>query len=280
MTTVVSGFGPSSGNSGTEFLSMLRPPMEALRHYDRTKKHVEQAVPVPQIFRDAMSVREEVFGEQGVPLEEEFDDDDPRSFHWVVYASVGTKGQPDSPLLDGKTEEQRRSSATAQRVAVGTIRLIPPPHGPNKYIKDHHPDADPPPSVPESQKKHPKEPYVKLGRLAVLAPFRKLGLSRLLINTALDYAAKNPEEIRPMMPPTILEQANQLTKSTDITFLWEGLAMVHAQVSVAGLWKKIGFTEELRDKVGNIEISKEDHWMEEGIEHEGLWKRLKLDGRL
>ncbi|KAF2194632.1 hypothetical protein K469DRAFT_706110 [Zopfia rhizophila CBS 207.26] len=291
----MSGFG-----LGTEFLSMLSPPWEALKDYDNTKPHNEQPASVPQIFRDALSVREEVYGQQGVPLDAEVDEDDKRSWHWVVYASVAsTSSPPPEDLSNGtnatsasKAEEERRRSATAQRVPVGTIRLIPPPHGSNKYIKtalpkegDKHPDADPPPSSNAQAnvvRKHPTEPYIKLGRLAVLAPYRSLGLSKLLINTAIDFAAKNPEHIRPPPSPAGVELAKTLGKDVEDSVAWKGLCMVHAQVSVESLWKKYGFSEELMDENGEVEITREERWDEEGMEHMGMWKRIKVDnpGRL
>jgi predicted GNAT family N-acyltransferase len=292
MTTVVSGFGASNNNgAGTEFLSMLSPPGDALKDYDNTKPHSQQtASTIPQVFKDAMSVREEVYGEQGVRLEAEFDEDDARSWHWVVYASVApTNNSPPPQKLqsldraDSKAEEERRSSASATRLPVGTIRLVPPPHGPNKYLEgDKHPDADPPDNVAETvSKKHPTEAYIKLGRLSILKDYQGLGLSKMLINNALDYAAKNPEQIRPPPSPTTMELANQLGKAVEKSVVWDGLAMVHAQASVEKLWAKHGFREELVDEDGEVEISKEDRWVEEGIEHLGMWKRLKLDnGRL
>lgn len=290
MTTVATGFGASNGNgAGTEFLTTLPPPKDALKDYDNSKRYNEQPAAIPQIFRDAMSVREDVFGEQGVPLDAEFDEDDARSWHWVVYASVAPTSNSPPPQSLGapspteKVDDQRRASASAQRLPVGTIRLVPPPHGPNKYLRgDKHSDADPPAHVAEdATKKHPTEPYIKLGRLAILEPYRGLGLSKLLINTALEHASKNPDSIRPPPSPTTMELANQLGKAVEKAVVWQGLTMVHAQVSITPLWQKSGFAEEMLNEDGEVEISKEEHWVEEGIEHVGMWKRLKLDnGRL
>lgn len=290
----MSGFG-FGGNAGTEFISILHPPHDALKDYDNTKPFNQQAASVPQIFRDALSVREEVYGEQGVPLEAEFDQDDPRSWHWVVYASVGEKPTSGSPTNlsahspSSKADDARRASATASRVPVGTIRLIPPPHGPNPYVataqpkdRDRHADADPPHSLHVDghiDKNHPNEPYIKLGRLAVLAPYRSLGLSKLLVNTAIEYASKHPDSIRPPPSPTTLEKASLRGKEDAV--VWKGLTMVHAQVSVAPLWQKHGFSEELVNEKGEVEINKEARWVEEGLEHMGMWKRIRVDaGRL
>jgi len=123
----------------TEFLTLLPPPGAALAAYNRTKRSDQQPGSIPQLFKDAMSVREAVYvEEQGVPLANELDDDDARSWHWIVYASVGTtstsssRSPPKSHTWhkrraskeDQEDADRRRSSATASRVPVGTIRLI------------------------------------------------------------------------------------------------------------------------------------------------------------
>lgn len=64
--------------------------------------------PTPQTFLDAMVVREAVFvDEQKVALENEFDEEDPRCWHWVLYAP-------------GELESEGVKPA-------GTIRLVPFP---------------------------------------------------------------------------------------------------------------------------------------------------------
>ena len=290
------GFGLSSpaANGGTEFMSTLPPPKGDLDGWDRTKPWNQQtANNIPLVFKDAMSVREEVFGEQGVPLEAEFDEDDARSWHWVVYASVGTSSSsPPKNILtrsdsaNTPADDARRASATAQRLPVGTMRLIPPPHGPNKYLEDKpedkledkHTDADTPIS---NKTEHTSEPYVKLGRLSVLAPYRKLNLSKLLINSVLDFAAQRPDAIYIPPSPTTRELAALQGPNAMRPFSWQGLVMIHAQVQLKHMWEKHGFREELRNDNGEVEIPVEPHWMEEGIEHVGMWKRLKVaPGRL
>lgn len=281
----MAGFG--FGNGGTEFLTMLPPPRGDVADYDNTKPYNKQTAQIPQIFRDAMSVREEVYGEQGVPLEAEFDDDDPRSWHWVVYASVASSAS--SPPKDMRTDtsssadEARRSSTSGTRLPVGTIRLIPGPHAPNPYLAssegkatDKHADASPPPGT-ESPHEDPEEPYVKLGRLAVLEPYRKLGLAKLLINTALDYAAKNHEDIYEPPSATTMEKASLRRDSVPEAMTWNGLVMIHAQASLKSLWERYGFAEELKNDKGEVVIAKEPQWTEEGIVHVGMWRRLKID---
>jgi predicted GNAT family N-acyltransferase len=288
MTSVVKGFGVSSsdasnGNSGTEFLCMLSPPKEKVDGYDNTKPCSEQTINVPPLFRDAMAVREEVYGEQGIPLEAEFDEDDARSWHWIAYASVASTSMPpkylrsDSP--NTPAEDARRASASASRMPVATIRLIPPPHGPNKYINntknpDKHADADPP-----SDEAHPPEPYVKLGRLATLKPYRGMGLAGLLINAIADFAKQNPDTIYKPPSPTAMERAQIKEHGRDQHLAWDGLIMIHAQANLKKMWEKHGFSEELRNDHGEVEIHAEPHWVEEGIEHIGMWKRIEVKKR-
>jgi len=296
MTSVLKGgFGSPNGapslnaNSGTEFVNTVCPLKTALDGYDNRLPCRMQTINVPQNFADAMTVREEVYGEQGVPLEAEFDQDDARSWHWIAYASVATHTNLPPKTLrrsdSGNTpaDDARRASATATRVPVATIRLIPPPHGPNKYVEDHHhargkhPDADPPGEEQESN--HPAEPYIKLGRLAVRAPYRNLGLAKLLINAALDYATSHADLIYRPPSPTALELAQMLGINKEKEITWQGLVMIHAQANLRTMWEKHGFHEQLWTDDGHLEIQAEPHWMEEGIEHVGMWKRLPVDKR-
>lgn len=291
MTSILKGgFGPPSGNgstngnSGTEFINVLSPLKSALDGYDNTKPCSKQSIHVHPVFRDAMAVREHVYGEQGIPLEAEYDEDDPRSWHWVVYASVATHSQAPPKMLrtnSGTTaaDDARRASATATRVPVGTIRLIPPPHGPNKYVQgnkdtDKHPDADPTDAI---ETVHPHEPYIKLGRLAVLSTYRGMGQAKLLINTALEFATNHPHKIYSPPSPTALEKAQMQGIHREKEIMWQGLVLIHAQADLKSMWERAGFAEELKNEHGEVEISAEPHWMEEGIEHIGMWKRLSVN---
>lgn len=242
-----------------------------------------------------MSIREAVFvREQGVPLENELDPDDARSFHWVVYASVGTSGHTSPPsgitrhrknssASSGKAlmdeEGRRKSESTASRVAVGCIRVVPPPHPPHpKSGLEHQTEATSlrsPTHVshPNSHLQQqgikntghvPEEPYIKLGRLATLPQFRSMGLSRLLIKAALEYVASHPNEITPLSSPAEIEKAKIEGRPEAIP--WQGLVMVHAQKQVEGLWEKYGFKRD--DQLGA--------WDEEGIEHVGMWRRIAV----
>ena len=253
----------------TEFVAFQPPPGDTLSSYDRTQPHDAQPSTVPKTFREAMEVREDVFvKEQNVPLENELDEDDPRSFHWVVYASVGNTAAPSPsalrPVDATNTDEERRGSeSTATRVPVGTIRLVPPPH---KAHAEHtgHDGVDADNSPKEYNEDWRNEPYIKLGRLAVLKPYRRLGLSKLLINSATTWATDHEYDIQPPKSPAEIEAAKQEGKAEELP--WKGLVLVHAQTQVRRLWENAGFA--LDPKMGT--------WMEEGIEHIGLWKRLAV----
>lgn len=254
-------------------MSFQPQPGAAVAHYDRKQTHDHQTSPIPQVFREAMSVREEVYVTgQGVPIEGEFDDDDARSFHWVIYASVGNTAKPFSH--DGSPDITRRASeSTASRVAIGTIRLVPPPHAPhpapeNKIKTTDGTTNDEPPrsdSVASVISFEPDEPYIKLGRLAVLEPYRKLGLSKLLINAALTWAKEHPVEILPLLSPAEEEAARVEGKKDKLP--WSGLMLVHSQAGAQHLWQRYGFIKD--QELGS--------WDEEGIEHIGMWGRVDVN---
>ncbi|TKA70419.1 hypothetical protein B0A49_09219 [Cryomyces minteri] len=274
----------------SEFISFLPAPGDAISSYDRTLPFSGQGDSIPHTFVEAMSVREEVFvKEQKVPLENELDADDPRSYHWVVYASVGTSSSPSQETRESardrhdtekgqtKQEQARRKSSTATKLAVGTIRLVPPPHPPHPEPGTHHKidNAEAPAPAIEGHGNHKtsmhdgREPYVKLGRLAVLAPFRGLGLARLLVNSALEWAAQNAETILPPPSPTSREQRKLAAGGDDADSgedRWNGLVLVHAQTGVQKVWEKWGF---VKDEGMGV-------WDEEGIDHVGMWRRVEV----
>lgn len=246
-----------AGFNRSEFVDFVKPPGDRLCLYDPTSPPTSQpkndaADPtraVPQSFIDAMIVREEVYvKEQNIPLENELDEDDARSFHWVAYASIPSKS-------NGTTPDKRRSSGTSTKIPIGTIRLVPPPHTP-------HPGHES--SVVQGQGEN-KEAYIKLGRLAVIPEFRKAGVSKLLIESALTFARDHPYEVGPQMDPASVEV---LKRGMAMNF--KGLVVIHAQTGVQKVWKRYGF--ETDQSAG--------HWDEEGIDHVLMWKRLDVsDGR-
>ncbi|EME47850.1 hypothetical protein DOTSEDRAFT_69693 [Dothistroma septosporum NZE10] len=246
--------------SKSEFVDLIRPIGERMSHYDPAKPPTDQprndatdpARAVPQGFIDTMIVREEVYvKEQKVPLENELDEDDARSFHWVAYASIPAKA-----VTNGNGNGERRLSGASTKIPIGTIRLVPPPHA-------AHPGHEP--TTQQTNSNGEKEAYIKLGRLCVIKEFRKAGISKLLIETALAYAREHPYEVGPHLDPASMEA---LKKGLALNF--KGLIVIHAQPGVAKVWKRYGF--EVDEGMGK--------WEEENIPHIGMWKRVDVtDGR-
>ncbi|RVD87334.1 uncharacterized protein DFL_001575 [Arthrobotrys flagrans] len=198
--------------------------------FESTTPFIRQGTFKDPVFEEAMSVRVEVFvNEQGVPAENERDDFDEDSIHWVTYASipsVSSNSNHDRHAVDGISPENELSQ---NRTPVGTIRLIPPTIS--------------------------KKSYVLLGRLAVLKPFRKLGLARLLVEEALRYAAKEGSAGGFDLPGEGIK--------------WDGKCYVHAQINVQGWWANNGFYRD--DDAGE--------WDEEGIVHVGMWRDVTFERR-
>ena len=235
----------------TEFIAFLPPPGDSISRYNRKASPNEQVEGIPPHFVEAMTVREQVFvQEQGVALEAELDVDDARSFHWVVYASVS------APLNDLKTG---RKSSHGSSMAVGTLRLVPPPH--KTHDESEHGQGLTHGVMKKTAMYDGHEPYAKLGRLATLKAYRGLGLGRLLVNAALDWAKEHPHEVLPLLPPARREAVGHQNEDT-----WKGLVLIHAQTQVQHVWERLGFVRDV--EMGN--------WDEEGMDHVGMWKRVEL----
>ncbi|KAK1723200.1 acetyltransferase [Colletotrichum acutatum] len=277
---------------GTPFVSLLEPTR--LDAYIRGAPHDEQPATIPKEICDAMEVREAVFvAEQGVPAENEFDADDSRACHWVSYASVNKVVEQE--VLDdaGNVVRPRRSSTRS--TPIGTIRLVPFPHAPHPknggvywdgvLKEDPAVAAD---AAPNGEKKvvadkessesasifapdratalhDGREPYVKLGRLAVVKEFRGHRIARLLVTTALAWLRAHPSYFDPSIKEMGLE-AIGATSAEEVP-KWRGLVCVHSQAAVVGAWEKFGFRVD--EEMGT--------WWEEGIEHKGMFMRLDVE---
>ncbi|KAF2148430.1 hypothetical protein K461DRAFT_271930 [Myriangium duriaei CBS 260.36] len=251
----------------SSFISVQLPPGGVLKTYDPSKRHDDQpsADSFPETFLDAMSVREDVYvDEQKVPLEYELDAEDAQSIHWVAYASVSTSGAVNA-------SDDRKGSGG--KLAIGTVRLVLPPHVHDENGHNEGPNMD---GVAEGEHaetlgclRRGNEPYARMGRLAVLKPYRKMGLSSLLVNAALEYATNHPDEILPPVSPTEMEHRRlEATTSSglDEHDEWDGLVLVHAQSAIEKLWRAWGF---VRDQTMG-------EWNEEGIMHVGMWRRIPV----
>jgi len=261
---------------GTPFITFLRP--SSLEGYNNELPFDQQPSTVPKTFLDAMEVRKEVFvKEQGVPLTNEFDSDDPRACHWVVYASVTATTEPE--VKDDAGNIIRRKESAAQSQQIGTIRLVPFPHPPHpepgsSFAADAlemSPDpSKPPPYIVDRVTTYHdgNEPYIKLGRIAVVEEFRGCGIANLLVSTAITWAQQNPTYFNPSVKSIGREQMGAV--STKEIPVWKGLMCVHAQEQVARAWAKWGF--KIDEGMGT--------WDEEGIKHVGMFQRLKLENQV
>lgn len=204
-----------------------------------------------------MHIRDAVFvQEQRCRAEEEIDDDDARSWGWVVYAHLNQHHQEEGV----HTEEEEGSKGEA----VGTVRLVPPPHVSHSH-PTHPTSAAAAAAAGEGEGKteydYAHEPYIKITRVAVLASFRGYGVSRLLMRTVEDWAARNKGVIDQMYA-NVAVAADQ--KEVDRVRGWNGLIGLHAQVQVERMYASMGY--ETDESMGR--------WDEEGIEHVGMFKRV------
>ena len=209
-------------------LSQIVAPASSSSSSQKGKEHKENRL-ADQLI-DAMFIRKKVFvDEQGVDVENEIDEDDKRSWSWVLYVHHHHTGQEQDDDI----------------YPVGVIRLVPPPH---------HPD--------DEHEHHGQEPYIKLTRVAVLKEYRGMGYARKLVDVALTFARDHPYQLR--HSTGIIERENEAKEKEEEK--WKGLVLIHAQVPVEKMYARMGFWTD--SSLGS--------WMEEGIEHVGMWKRLSL----
>ena len=133
-----------------------------------------------------------------------------------------------------------------QEVPAATIRLVP---------AQAHADADDEkavhgPNYTSSLLWDHKEPYVKFGRLAALKEFRGRKFGNMLVEAASKYAEQNSKS---------MVEDQELGE-------WKGQVLIHAQRWLERWYGSMGFQT---DKGMGT-------WLEEGIEHVGMWKRLNV----
>jgi hypothetical protein len=116
---------------GTPFIALLGPT--SLEGYKRTLPHDQQTSPyIPPLFKDAMNVREAAFAaDHHQPgWAEQYDDDDARSCHWVIYASENKTIELEERDPDTDIVIRPRRSVT-RSLPIGTLRIVPFPHPPH-----------------------------------------------------------------------------------------------------------------------------------------------------
>ncbi|KAL9608215.1 MAG: hypothetical protein Q9167_006937 [Letrouitia subvulpina] len=207
---------------------------------------------IPPLFKAALEVRDKVFvQEQQCPAENEIDEDDAKSWHWVCFDMAETAGTQLGRGTIGRP--------------VGTLRLIPaaPAEVEGEEMDREHlvkseEDGREEGEGLRTEPRHGKtemwdglESFVKVGRMATLKEYRGQGLARRLLEEAISWVGKNAHRIN--------EQGEEGS--------WRGLVLSHAQKEVEGWWKKMGFmTDEVLGE-----------WWEEHILHVGMWKRVEVE---
>ncbi|KAI1196565.1 hypothetical protein F5X97DRAFT_334579 [Nemania serpens] len=111
-----------------------------------------------------------------------------------------------------------------------------------------------------------KEPYVKLGRVAVLPDFRGHQVAVQLWNVAKKWLRENPTYFN----PSVKELGMDLMRvgNADDIPKWNGLVCVHAQELVVKVYERWGF--KVDKGMGRF--------YEEGIPHVGMFQRLEVKG--
>ena len=278
--------------------------------------------PTPeQILQDALDIRYRVFVlEQDCAADNEVDEDDGRSWHWVAYrlggtAFEGNEGSSGGRETDGSSGSGECSGGGSSTVGrfepVACVRLIPPPHPPHpsSLAAAHNPNqvdyqahqskthvygdsqTHGEETVPKDERTKSEAGYIKLGRLAVLPQARRHGLARILCSEALTWARKNRRNLglsvpsqsnaqngRPHKEPERIldQQQKQPQNQTQDRSQDENRhqkqdqnqiqVLVHAQLAVEDVWRKLGFDRRRNDDMGE--------WEEENIMHCGMWKTL------
>ncbi|KAI5294622.1 hypothetical protein KEM52_003596 [Ascosphaera acerosa] len=245
---------PSAAPSITLRAEVLPPPGSSIV---RITPDNLQPPENPALFNDAIHIRKVVFiDEQHCPYHMEADDDDERSWHMVFYD-------------------------TATGTAAGVLRLVPPPHQPHEHIKNQDngtdvSDASAPRMI------EPEEPYVKIGRVALLKEYRGKGLGRVLLDSACDWLAAHPKDITAMLNQALSDPQLSQTHTSGTgartsagadtngsgrrPVAWTGSVLLHAQKRMEGMYAKCGFVTDPGLRT----------WLECDMVHVGMWKRLTV----
>ncbi|KAJ5651098.1 Acyl-CoA N-acyltransferase [Penicillium longicatenatum] len=190
----------------------------------------------PPIFNDAMIVRMRVF---------------------VDEQKCSAEGEIDGDDARSWQWVMYDPASENTNAPVAVIRLVPPPQPPHALLT--HPEDVGTKDLPAFDWDH--EPCIKLTRVAVMPEYRGKGLGRRLVDTVLDWASDHAAEI-----DEAVAQLASMSNGTAIIKKWDGLVLVHAQVDVEQMYRGLGFQTD--ESLGR--------WDEEGIEHVGMFRRLKL----
>lgn len=213
------------------------------------------------------------------------------------YSSLVVGKAPEGPQGGGNNNNKYKNDIKNNKdeesgsvIPVATIRLVPfspttppptaaggPPSGEVGGPAAEQPQQQPTTHTTATKMWNGKEPYIKLGRLATLRSHRGLGFGRVLIENALKWAVENastltsPVSARPQhSQPRVTGEKGEEEDEEEGNNGWNGLVLVHAQRRLAAWYKSVG---------GFVTDEGMGVWMEEGIEHVGMWRRLDLRGK-
>lgn len=186
--------------------------------------------------------------EQKVSADNELDEDDQRSYHVVLYSGQSNSSgrELDVPICTLRFVEVVPSEADIEQYGKVSIPSgsMNPTLGPLSFISGAKPLPEP--VHYPSEFWDGREPYIKIGRVATLKTFRKMGMAAKVLQWTFSWILQNQHEFVP--------EGNTLV-------------LVHAQSNAQNLYAQQGFVV---DKTMGV-------WVEEGIDHVGMWKRLKLE---
>ncbi len=150
-----------------------------------------------------------------------------------------------------------------RRVPAGTIRLVPVAPVPTHQEDSLDAQIALGPKHGKTGMWDGKEAFVKLGRMATLKEYRKLGLGRRLVDGAIEWLERNHEKV---VGKVGAEANDKETERMEAMGKWNGLVLVHAQKVIERFWASCGF---VRDR-GMGE------WWEDGIQHVAMWRRVMV----
>ncbi|KAJ8116359.1 hypothetical protein ONZ43_g4463 [Nemania bipapillata] len=288
---------------GTPFLERIERPKldgyDAKLPCDKQSPDIPSGFIDAMSVREAVFVKE-----QGFPLEIEQDRDDRRSCHWVIYASVKTTIEPEErDPATNSVIRPRRSETKTLPIATLRVVPFPHdahptngsrwvggnleydrsdenrrPYGNNSTVggtaigsraRSGTDEARLSINLPFGRDRPTdfhdgKEPYVKLGRVAVLSEYRGLNIASQLWAAAKKWLQENPT----FFNPTIRDLRLSVTPvTTDYNIpKWNGLVCVHAQEAIVEVYERWGF--KVDEAFGRF--------YEDGVPHVGMFQRLDI----
>ena len=211
---------------------------------------------LPSDLESAVALRFTVFvDEQKASPESEIDSDDARSWHWVVLADR----RDAISLSDNGRHVHKDGGIQKEQIVASTLRLVPVSSSAAVIQEISSEGLAAGPIKRRTALWDGFEPYIKIGRVATLPSHRGMGLGKLLIESAVEWAGRHREILRHSTESFV--EGNMESSSEN---QWNGLILVHAQTAVKGFWEKMGFLEDVGMGV----------WFEEGCEHIGMWRRV------